>query len=75
VLHRDGGCSIHGRPYYPAVCKGFPWLDDEGERYEYDVTICGAFEERPELVEIQRAIPSVTQRRQSSPEPETVPGD
>src|SRR3954463_10319359 len=24
VLLRDGGCTIHDRPYYPAVCRGFP---------------------------------------------------
>jgi hypothetical protein len=59
VLFRDGGCTIHDRPYYPAVCRGFPWTDAEtGGRYEYDVTICGAFEARGELIEIQRAIPA-----------------
>jgi hypothetical protein len=59
VLLRDGGCTIHDKPYYPSVCKGFPWIDSEtGGRYEYEVTICGAFEERPELIAIQRAIPS-----------------
>lgn len=58
ALYRDGGCSIHDRPYYPAVCRGFPWIDVEtGGRYEYDVDICGAFQERPELVQIQRVIP------------------
>jgi hypothetical protein len=57
ALYRDGGCTIHDKPYYPAVCRGFPWTDAEtGGPYEYDVTICGAFEERPELVAIQRAI-------------------
>jgi hypothetical protein len=58
VLFRDGGCSIHDRPYYPAQCQGFPWIDPEdGGRYMYDVTICGAFNVEPELIEIQRAIP------------------
>ncbi|HET9425738.1 MAG TPA: hypothetical protein VFO55_10235 [Gemmatimonadaceae bacterium] len=64
VLFRDGGCSIHDKSYYPAVCRGFPWTDAEtGGRYLYDVSICGEFEARAELVEIQRAIPS----RQSVP--------
>jgi len=58
VLFRDGGCIIHDKSYYPAVCAGFPWTDSEtGGRYEFDVTICGEFEERPELVELQRATP------------------
>jgi len=57
VLYRDGGCTIHDQSYYPATCRGFPWTDsDTGGRYEYDVTICGAFEARLELIEIQRAI-------------------
>ena len=59
ALYRDGGCTIHDKSYYPAVCAGFPWTDAEtGGRYEFDVSICGEFVERPELVEIQRAIPS-----------------
>ncbi|HEY4303548.1 MAG TPA: hypothetical protein VGM82_03730 [Gemmatimonadaceae bacterium] len=63
VLYRDGGCTIHDKPYYPAVCGGFPWIDAEtGGRYEFDVTICGEFLNRPELVEIQRAIPSAPKR-------------
>ncbi|HEY4219131.1 MAG TPA: hypothetical protein VGM67_18440 [Gemmatimonadaceae bacterium] len=58
VLFRDGGCTIHDRSYYPVVCRGFPWTDGETDaRYEYDVTICGEFVTRPELVEIQRAGP------------------
>jgi hypothetical protein len=58
ALHRDGGCSIHDKPYYPLLCQGFPWIDMEtGGRYEYDVTICGDFKASPELVAIQRAIP------------------
>jgi hypothetical protein len=59
VLFRDGGCTIHDKSYYPAMCRGFPWTDpDTGGRYEYDVTICGAFAEQPELIAIQRAIPA-----------------
>jgi len=23
-LYRDGGCTIHDKSYYPAVCRGFP---------------------------------------------------
>ena len=59
VLFRDGGCTIHDKPYYPAVCRGFPWTDAEtGGRYEYDVTICGEFVLREELVQLHRAIPT-----------------
>lgn len=58
AMFRDGGCSIHDRSYYPSLCRAFPWTDGEtGGRYEYDVTICGEFVARPELVAIQRAIP------------------
>jgi hypothetical protein len=57
VMYRDGGCSIHDRSYYPAMCRSFPWTDAEsGGRYEYDVTICPEFEARPELIEIQRRV-------------------
>jgi hypothetical protein len=60
ALHKDGGCTIHDKSYYPAVCRGFPWHDAEtGGRYEFDIGICGEFEKQPVLVEIQRAIPSV----------------
>jgi hypothetical protein len=58
ALFRDGGCTIHNQPFYPEVCRGFPWTDAEtGGPYEYDVMICGAFAADPELVAIQRAIP------------------
>jgi hypothetical protein len=58
VFLRDGGCAIHDKPYYPAVCRGFPWTDAEtGGRYEYDISICGEFAARPHLVAIQRAGP------------------
>jgi hypothetical protein len=58
AMYRDGGCSIHDKSYYPATCRGFPWTDSEtGGPYEYDVTICGEFERRPELIQLQRAIP------------------
>lgn len=59
ALYRDGGCTIHDQPYYPAQCRDFPWIDAEtGGRYMYDVTICGAMDSQPELIELQRAIPS-----------------
>ena len=57
ALYRDGGCSIHDQAYYPTQCQGFPWTDGEGGRYTYDVTICGEFATKPELIELQRAIP------------------
>jgi hypothetical protein len=58
---RDGACTIHAQAYYPAMCRGFPWTNSEtGGRYEFDLTICGDFVARPELVEIQRAAPSTT---------------
>ena len=57
VFHRDGGCTIHTEPYYPTLCRGFPWTDAEtGEPYQYDVTICGEFEARTELIELQRSL-------------------
>ncbi len=62
ALFRDGGCTIHDKPYYPAVCRGFPWTDAEtGGRYEYDISICGQFAAQPELVAIHRAIPRAAQ--------------
>ncbi|HEY9226806.1 MAG TPA: hypothetical protein VIP11_09180 [Gemmatimonadaceae bacterium] len=76
ALHQNGGCSIHDKSYYPAVCRSFPWVDAEtGDRYEYDISICGAFEERPELVELHRAIPSPHAERERSREVEAAPGD
>ncbi|HXT16213.1 MAG TPA: hypothetical protein VN706_11325 [Gemmatimonadaceae bacterium] len=60
VMLRDGACSIHDKSYYPVVCRGFPWTDAEGSRYLFDVTICGEFGGQPELVEIQRALPSLS---------------
>lgn len=58
ALFKDGGCSIHNKPYYPSTCRGFPWTDGEtGARYEFDVTICGEFAANPELIQLQRTIP------------------
>ena len=60
VLYRDGGCAIHDQPYSPEICRGFPWTDAEtGGPYSFDVTICGAFEARPELIALQRALSPV----------------
>jgi hypothetical protein len=57
ALFANGGCTIHDKPYYPVLCRGFPWTDGEGARYEYDVTICGEFAGHMELVELQRSLP------------------
>lgn len=44
VFLKDNVCTIHGRPYYPEVCKCFPWTDAEtGGPYEFDQTICPEF--------------------------------
>jgi hypothetical protein len=60
ALFQNGGCTIHDKSYYPATCRGFPWIDAEtGGPYEYDVSICGHYEQVPELIELQRApVPS-----------------
>jgi Fe-S-cluster containining protein len=53
VFLKENVCTIHGRSYYPAVCRGFPWTDAEtGGPYEYDRTICPEFVSRPELVQL-----------------------
>jgi hypothetical protein len=49
VFHENNGCLLHDKPWYPAVCRGFPWTDAEtGGPYLYDRTIC------PEMVEERR---------------------
>jgi len=49
-------CLIHDRPYYPAVCRGFPWTEaDSGDPYPYDRTICLEFVRRPELLQVHPA--------------------
>ncbi|HVX41347.1 MAG TPA: YkgJ family cysteine cluster protein [Gemmatimonadaceae bacterium] len=59
VFFKDGGCSIHDRSYYPVQCRAFPWTDpDTGGRYEHDLMICGEFGIRPQLVTLQRALPT-----------------
>ena len=52
----QNGCTIHDKPYYPTTCQGFPWIDEDGDRYVYDLTICGEFARNPELIELQRSI-------------------
>jgi hypothetical protein len=54
VFLTNNVCSIYNKPYYPAVCRGFPWIDAEtGGPYEFDREICPEFVKRPELYEIQ----------------------
>jgi Fe-S-cluster containining protein len=51
----DNACTIHADPHYPAVCRGFPFVDAQtGGPYEYDRTICPEFVQQPELVAIVR---------------------
>jgi Fe-S-cluster containining protein len=58
VFFQDGGCRIHAAPYYPAVCRGFPWTDAEtGGPYEYDQTICPEFVLHPEYLALGRTLP------------------
>jgi len=58
----NNACSIYGKPYYPSVCRGFPFVDAEtGGPYEFDRTICPEFTNRPELLQInpfKKATPS-----------------
>ena len=76
VMYRNGGCSIHDKSYYPTMCQGFPWIDfDTGERYEYDVTICGELAARPDLIALQRAIRPVGGTAERAAEIQAVPGD
>lgn len=65
----DNACSVHDDPHFPAVCRGFPWIDAEtGGPYEFDRTICPEFEIRPELVAIGkvRREPGLGSREQES---------
>jgi hypothetical protein len=49
----DNVCTLYDKPYYPAVCRGFPWVDAEtGGPYEYDRSICPEFTLRTELMQI-----------------------
>lgn len=57
VFLRDNACSIHDQPYYPAVCRGFPWIDAEtGGPYEFDQTICPELAAQPDLAELGRLV-------------------
>ncbi|HUQ18918.1 MAG TPA: hypothetical protein VM099_04830 [Gemmatimonadaceae bacterium] len=45
------------------MCRSFPWIDAfTGERYEYDVDICGEFAASEELIQLQRAVPVTTSK-------------
>lgn len=49
----NNACSIYNQPYYPDVCRGFPFVDAEsGGPYEFERDICPEFEVRPELHQI-----------------------
>ena len=53
VFLADNACTIYDQPFYPAVCRGFPFIDAEtGGPYEFDRQICPEFERRPELLQI-----------------------
>ena len=53
VFLKNNACSIYNQPYYPAVCRGFPFVDAEtGGPYEFDREICPEFVQRPELLQI-----------------------
>jgi Fe-S-cluster containining protein len=42
VFFEDGGCKIHSHPFYPHVCKKFPWKDgrDSSLPNAYDAELC-----------------------------------
>jgi Putative zinc- or iron-chelating domain len=64
VFFENNTCLIHGRSYYPAVCRGFPWTDSEtGGPYEYDQTICPEFISRPDIAAAGRAVVLRGERR------------
>ena len=53
VFLHNNACSIYDQPYYPVVCRGFPFVDAEtGGPYEFEREICPEFELRPELHQI-----------------------
>ena len=53
VMWKENSCSIYDTPEYPAVCRGFPFIDAEsGGAYEFDQTICPEFLARPELIQL-----------------------
>jgi hypothetical protein len=55
VMWKDNSCSIYNTPVYPAVCRGFPFIDAEsGGPYQFDKTICPEFLVRSDLVQLGR---------------------
>lgn len=41
VFLANNACTLHARPEYPAVCKGFPYFMADGKTdYPYDQDIC-----------------------------------
>jgi Putative zinc- or iron-chelating domain len=65
VFLMDNACTIHADPDFPAVCRGFPWIDAEtGGPYEFDRTICPEFVRHPELVQLGK--PAAPPRRSTS---------
>jgi hypothetical protein len=41
------GCSIHEEPFYPRICRGFPWRHgDSNSDYPHDRTICPELADR-----------------------------
>ena len=69
VFLQQNQCVVHGMPYYPHVCRTFPWTDAEhGGPYEFDQTICPEFEQKPELTQIGRAVSHARNSRPLTPE-------
>jgi Fe-S-cluster containining protein len=54
VFLENNVCIIHDDRSYPAVCRGFPWIDAEhGGPYEFDQSICPEFLDGTRVVQIQ----------------------
>jgi Fe-S-cluster containining protein len=54
VFLENNVCTIYGDRSYPAVCRGFPWVDAEhGGAYEFDRSICPEFVPGRKMVQIQ----------------------
>ncbi len=67
VFLQGNQCVVHGMPYYPHVCRTFPWTDAEhGGPYEFDQTICPEFELNPELTQIGRDVSHARRLRESA---------
>jgi hypothetical protein len=66
AFFENNACTLYRESYYPAVCRGFPWVDAEtGGPYQYERTICPEFTARPELLQINRYV--------RKPPPKAVP--